>query len=81
MRDLREWVTGRMPSHAETLVKVLPVPLVHDRPSAPRVYCGRLCLVQVCRQRDPTATSSTRYSPSGLCVACLYRLRQRGKSG
>jgi hypothetical protein len=77
MRDFREWVTGSMPSHAETLVKVLPAPLIHDVPSAPRIYRGSVCQVQVCRKQSPTATSSARYSPSGLCVACLYRLRQR----
>jgi hypothetical protein len=75
MTRWREWVTGSMPSSAETLTSVLPVPLRHDQPGIPRVYLGTLCLVQRCRKQHPTATSSLRYSPSGLCVACLKRLR------
>jgi hypothetical protein len=71
----REWVTGQTPSNAVTMIKVLPPPRVHDHPSPPRTYLGRLCSVQVCQQRDPHATASLRFSPSGLCVACLTRLR------
>jgi hypothetical protein len=71
----REWVTGSMPSNAMTFVNVLPEPRIHDQPSPPRVSRGVLCRVRCCRKYHPEATSSLRYSPSGLCVACLTRVR------
>ena len=64
----RLWVTGRMPHGV-----VVPPLAGHDTPSPPETTWGRLCLVKACRKRDPQATKSLRFQPSGSCVACWER--------
>jgi hypothetical protein len=70
----RLWVTGQAPTGI-----ALPPLVGHDRPTPPVTMWGSLCLVQACRKRDPRATRSLRYQPSGICIACYARLRHAGE--
>jgi hypothetical protein len=56
---------------------VLPPIVGQDTPSPPETAWGKLCMVQACRKRDPTATQSLRFTPSGICVACWERWEKR----
>ena len=68
MSPWRLWVPGRV------INGVIVPPLVgQDTPSPPATAWGRLCPVQACRKRDPHATQSLRFQPSGICVACWER--------
>jgi hypothetical protein len=64
----RLWVPGRVINGAV----VLPI-VSQDTPSPPETAWGRLCMVKACRKRDPHATRSLRFQPSGICVACWER--------
>jgi hypothetical protein len=68
----RLWATGQAPNGV-----VLPPIVGQDTPTPPATAWGKLCTVKACRKRDPQATKSLRFQPSGLCVACWQRWDKR----
>ena len=75
----REWVTGKVPSTAQTLLTApLAAPIYHDTPSAPDTYWGTRCTVKACRKAGPRPGAEPAVCAEWSLCAVLAALGQDG---